>query len=181
MSKNTRKANAGFSGFGRVKRIILSDTLIEKFTPEEIEVIFAHELGHYRGGHILKNMVLGSVIIYTSFYLCSLAYSATMRQIGFYYIADIAAFPILFFYISVFGLIMLPVTNAVSRSFEREADHYALVATTSVDAFISSMEKLGAINLSEKDPHPLVEFIFYGHPSLGKRIAAAQKCGVPAK
>jgi STE24 endopeptidase len=175
MSKNTRKANAGFAGIGRSRRIILSDTLLNEFSSREIEVIFAHELGHYRGRHILKNVIFGSLVIMLSFALCGSVYSATITRMGFLHLHDIAALPILLFYLSVFSLLIMPVTNFISRGFEREADAYAIESTQDAEAFISSMRTLSSINLSDSDPHPLVEFLFHGHPSIRKRIDFARK------
>ncbi|MGL4369581.1 MAG: M48 family metallopeptidase, partial [Spirochaetota bacterium] len=175
MSKNTRKANAGFTGIGRSRRIILSDTLLENFSPDEVEVIFAHELGHLKGRHIIKNVVLSGLIIFGSFFLCGLVYEKTLFSIGYINLYDIAALPALLLYLSVFGFLIMPATNAVSRAFEREADGYAIRSTGRADAFISGMEKLGAINLADADPHPCVEFFFHGHPSLSKRISFARR------
>jgi len=175
MSKNTRKANAGFTGIGRSKRIILSDTLLSEFSSSEIAVIFAHELGHFRGRHILKNVILGSFLIFISFALCGMAYSASIARMGFLHLYDIAAFPILLFYLSIFSLLIMPLTNSISRGFEREADAYALKSTGDTESFISSMRTLSSMNLSDSDPHPIIEFLFHGHPSIKKRIDFAMR------
>ena len=175
MSKNTRKANAGFTGIGSSKRIILSDTLLERFTPDEIEVIFAHELGHFRGRHILKNIALSGVIIFSSFYICGLVYQKTLFALGFINLSDIAALPALLLYLSVFSMLIMPATNALSRLYERDADEYAIRSTGRADAFISGMKKLGEVNLADTDPHPVIEFLFHGHPSISRRIMFAEK------
>ena len=175
MSKNTKKANAGFTGIGKSKRIILSDTLLEKFTPQEIAVIFAHELGHYKKRHILKNIVFSTVIIFVTFYVCSMAYGATLAAMGFSAIHELAALPVLLLYITTAGLVLMPLTNAVSRRYEVQADEYALVMTGDSRAFISSMDKLADINMADREPHPLNEFFFYSHPSIKKRIDFARK------
>lgn len=174
MSKNTKKANAALAGFGGSRRILLSDTLLETFTPAEIEVVFAHELGHFRRKHILKNVVISGAIIFASFFLCGLFYEKTLFSLGYIDLYDIAALPALLLYLSVFGFLMMPATNAVSRMFEREADRYALETTGMSAEFIAAMEKLAQRNLADKDPRPLAEFFFYSHPSLSKRIAAAE-------
>ena len=174
MSKNTKKANAALAGFGGSRRILLSDTLLESFSPAEIEVIFAHELGHFRGRHILKNVALSGAIIFLSFFLCGLLYEKTLFSLGYISLGDIPALPALLFYLSVFGFLMMPATNAVSRMFEREADRFALEKTGMAGEFVSAMEKLAAQNLADKEPRPLVEFFFHSHPSLSKRIAAAE-------
>ncbi|HPV42287.1 MAG TPA: M48 family metallopeptidase [Spirochaetota bacterium] len=174
LSKDTKKANAGFTGIGRSKRIILSDTLIEKFSPDEIAVIFAHEMGHYKKRHIVKSIVLGTASIFLSFYLCGELYRITLAQLGYSNVYDIAAIPILFFYLTLFSLVTMPLSNALSRMYEREADRYALDATRDRDSFISSMEKLADLNLADRDPNPVTEFMFYSHPSIKKRIALAR-------
>ena len=93
---------------------------------------------------------------------------------GFSSLSDIAAIPVLLFYLTIFSLFMMPLTNYISRKYEVEADAFALSSTGDRDSFISSMEKLAAINLSDMDPHPLVEFFLYSHPSIRKRIFFAQ-------
>jgi STE24 endopeptidase len=174
MSKDTKKANAGFTGLGKSKRIILSDTLIEKFTPDEIAVVFAHEAGHYKHRHIIKNIIFSTVVIFVSFYVCSLLHSLTIKAMGFEHIYDLAALPALVFYLTLAGLIMMPVTNYISRRYEFQADEFAIRITSNADAFISTMEKLAEINLSDKSPHPVVEFFLYSHPSINRRIEFAK-------
>jgi len=174
MSKNTKKANAGFTGLGKSKRIILSDTLLEKFTPEEIAVVFAHEAGHYKHRHIIKNIIFSTVIIFASFYICSLLHSFTIKSMGFEHIYTLAALPALVFYLTLAGLIMMPVTNSISRKYEFQADEYAIKITSDIDSFVSTMEKLAEINLADKDPHPVVEFFLYSHPSIKRRIEFAK-------
>jgi len=169
MSRDTRKANAAFAGFGKTRRIILSDTLVKEFTPSEILAVFAHELGHYRKKHILKGIVSGAVILFGTFYLCSAGYDMTRASYGYMQVHDIAALPILLVYLSLSGIIIMPLSNFLSRRHEREADRYALEITGSGRAFASALERLADMNLSDRNPHPVTEFIFYSHPSIGKR------------
>jgi STE24 endopeptidase len=174
LSKDTKKANAGFTGLGKTKRIILSDTLLEKFTPEEIAVVFAHEAGHYKHRHIVKNILFSTVVIFVSFYVCSLLHSFTIKSMGFEHPYELAALPALVFYLTLSGLIMMPVTNFISRRYEFQADEFAVRITSNVDSFISTMEKLAEINLADKEPHPVVEFFLYSHPSIKRRIEFAK-------
>jgi STE24 endopeptidase len=174
MSRETKKANAGFTGIGKSKRIILSDTLIENFTPDEVAAVFAHEVGHYKKRHIIKNILLSGIVIFTSFFLCGQLYEWTLYRYGFVYIHEIAALPILFFYLSLFSIIAMPLSNYLSRSFEIEADRFSLDILEDKKSFISSMEKLAEINLADKEPHPLIEFLLYSHPSIKKRIEYAR-------
>ena len=177
MSKNSLKANAGFTGIGRSRRIILSDTLLERFTHDEIAVVFAHEMGHYLGRHIAKNIILSGALILTAFFLCGRLYSWSISALGYSSLQEIAALPVLFFYLSLFGLVLMPSTNALSRHYEREADRFAIESTGEAQIFIDAMEKLASMNLSDREPHPLVEFFFYSHPSIRKRIEAARLHG----
>jgi STE24 endopeptidase len=174
LSKDTKKANAGFTGIGRSKRIILSDTLIEQFTADEIAVVFAHEMGHYKKRHIVKSIVLGSASIFVSFFLCGELYRLTLAVMGYAHVYEIAAIPVLFLYLSLFSLVTMPLSNALSRLYEREADRFALDATRDRASFISTMEKLAEMNLADRDPNPVTEFMFYSHPSIKKRIAFAR-------
>ncbi len=177
MSKDTKKANAGFTGLGKTKRIILSDTLLENFSVDEIAVVFAHEAGHYRYRHIVKNIMFSTVVIFVSFYLCGQSYAWTVSRMGFAHIYDLAALPVLMLYLSAFGLLMMPVTNFISRRYEYQADEYALRTTRDLESFTSTMEKLAQINLSDREPHPIVEFFFYSHPSIKRRIEAVKNIG----
>ena len=179
MSKKTRKANAGFTGIGRTRRIILSDTLVENFSPREIAVIFAHEMGHYKKRHILKNLVLGAAIIFLSLRLCGYVYSATISAMGYGRIHDVAALPVLLLYLSLFSLAIMPMTNAISRRYEVQADTFALETTGDRESFITSMEKLAEQNLADRNPHPVEEFVFYSHPSIGRRVAFARGYKLP--
>ena len=174
MSKSTKKANAAFTGMGKSKRIILGDTLMEKFTPEEIEFVFAHEMGHYTKKHIAKLVLLSTVSTFLGLYLTSLLYSVTLGYFGFSASYEIAALPLLFLYLSIYGLITSPITNIFSRKYEWEADTYALETTRNKEAFISSMEKLADQNLAEKTPNKIIEFLFHSHPSITKRIEFAR-------
>jgi STE24 endopeptidase len=97
MSRDTRKANAGFTGLGKTERIILSDTLIRGFSIKEILTVFAHELGHYRRRHIIKNLLQSAVIIFASFYLCGITYRYTIPAMGFTELYEISAIRFCYF------------------------------------------------------------------------------------
>jgi len=173
LSKNTKKANAGFTGIRKSKRIILSDTLLNGFTHDEILSVFAHELGHYRRKHILKNMIIGLVLSYLGLFLAAELYKFLLPQFDFSSQHQLAALPLLTLVLIIYGFTTMPIQNIISRKFEYEADEFALVSTQNRDAFISTMEKLAITNLADKTPHPIVEFLFYSHPSIEKRIAVA--------
>lgn len=173
LSKTTKKANAAFTGIGRSKRILLGDTLMENFTSDEIETVFAHELGHYTHGHIRKGIIVGTLSIFIGLYLTSLAYAASLPWFGFTAITQLAALPLLTLWLGLYSLVTSPISNILSRKHEFEADRYAVERTGNRPAFVSTMNKLASMNLADRAPHPLVEFLFYNHPSIEKRIAAA--------
>ena len=174
MSKTTKKANAAFAGIGRSKRIILADTLLESFSEEEIEVVFAHEIGHYYHKHIIKSILLSIVTIFAGLYVSAYIYKQLLPVFGFTSITDIAALPLLGLILMLFGFLTGPINHALSRAYEREADAYALIQTKNKDAFISAMRRLSEMNLADDEPHPVVEFLFYSHPAISKRILMAE-------
>jgi STE24 endopeptidase len=174
MSKNTKKANAAFTGLGKSKRIILGDTLIDKFSEEEIESVFAHEMGHYTRKHISKLILTSTIFTFIGLYITSFLYEGSLSYFNFNSISEIAALPLLFLYLSLYGLITSPLSNMQSRKYEREADTYALQTTGNKDVFISAMENLDEQNLSDKTPNKFIEFLFHSHPSLEKRIEFAR-------
>jgi STE24 endopeptidase len=170
MSKNTKKANAAFTGIGKSKRILLGDTLLSNFSNDEIETVIAHELGHYKKKHILINIIISTLISFITFYTISVLYSNTLFVFKFESIYQIAALPLLVLWASLIGLIITPISNIISRKFEYQADLYAIESTKKHTAFISTLEKLTEQNLGDSQPHPLIEWFFYSHPSLTKRI-----------
>lgn len=175
MSKNTKKANAAFTGIGKSKRIILGDTLLDKFSNDEIETVIAHELGHFKKKHIIKNIIIGTVTSFLTLFLIAFFYDKSIAWFGFTGRIDIPALPLLSLWAMVIGLVITPLSNLISRKYEYEADDYAIASTGKPAHFIATLEKLNEQNLGDKDPHPLVEWFFYSHPSIKKRIAAINK------
>ena len=172
MSKNTKKANAAFTGIGKSKRILLGDTLLEKYSDDEIETVIAHELGHYKRKHIIKNIIIGTVSSFLTLFLISYFYQLSLKWFGFSEITKIAALPLLSLWAMLIGLIQTPLSNLLSRKFEYEADEYAITSTGKADAFKATLEKLTEQNLGDKEPHPFVEWYFYSHPSIKNRLSA---------
>ena len=175
LSKTTKKANAGFTGIGKSKRIILGDTLMQHFSDDEVETVFAHELGHYVHGHIWKNILVGTLSIYAGLFITSKLYFLSLGWFGFSSVDQLAALPLLALWLGVYSLVTSPFSNVLSRKYEFEADRYALDRTGNASAFMSTMRKLAEMNLADTAPHPVVEFLFYSHPSIEKRIRAAEK------
>jgi len=172
-SQKTKKANAAFVGWGRTKRVILADTLKDKYSFDEIEVILAHEFAHYRLKHLSKLILVNSSVIMFSFYIIFISSEHSLSIFGLRSLWDIAALPVILIYFVILGIIMQPFENYISRRLERNADLMALKVTSKKDAFISMMEKLASQNLSHRNPHPLIKFLFFDHPPVDERIAMA--------
>lgn len=174
LSKTTQKANAYFCGLGRTRRVVLSDTLIRNFTPDEVTAVVAHEAGHCKRKHIWRGILFNMGVSLASFYLGWRGLVFLSPRVGLKEAADVAGFPLLALVVILFGVLMMPIVNVFSRSLEREADDFALSATRAKDVFVSCMRKLAIVNLSNPDPHPLIEFFLYSHPSIRKRIERAE-------
>jgi len=174
MSKRTNAANAGLTGMGSTRRIVLGDTLIQEFTPDEIETVLAHELGHQVHQDILLGITFGSLINLVGLFLASLVLRWGAAVMGAAGPADPAALPLFGLVLGAFGLVTTPLTAGWSRWRERLADQYALESTHNPSAFASALARLANQNLSETNPEPWVEFLLYSHPALSKRIAMAE-------
>jgi STE24 endopeptidase len=174
MSKRTKQANAGLTGLGNTRRIILGDTLLNEFTPDEIETVMAHELGHQVNKDIPLGILFGSVITMLGLYLASVGLNWGVTYFNFDSVADIAAFPLLVLVLGLFGLVTMPLENGFSRWRERRADEYALGLTQNGIAYASALKRLANQNLADTDPEAWVEWLLYSHPALGKRIAMAE-------
>jgi len=172
MSKNTKKANAAFTGLGKTKRIILGDTLLESYSTEEIETVIAHEIGHFKKKHIVKNIIIGTASSFLTLFIIALLYQNSISWFGFDSITQVSALPLLALWSMLIGIIQSPLGNVLSRKFEYEADEYAVIETKNPLAFKNTLEKLTDQNLGDKEPHPFVEWFFYSHPSIKNRINA---------
>ncbi len=172
MSKNTRKANAAFTGLGKSKRILLGDNLLDNYSEDEIETVIAHELGHYKKKHIVKNIIIGTASSFFTLFIIAELYKSSLPWFGFHSINQVAALPLLTLWGMVISLMINPLTNMLSRKYEYEADEYAISSTGKPEAFKHTLTKLTDQNLGDKDPHPFVEWFFYSHPSIKNRLAA---------
>lgn len=173
MSRRTKAANAALTGIGNTRRIVLGDTLIDEFSTDEIETVLAHELGHHVHRDIPFLIAFSTVSTTLSLYLASLALDWAIGYFGFTGPADVAAFPALGLILGAYGLVTMPLDNAVSRWRENMADDYALQSTGKREAFASAFTRLANQNLGEVDPEKWVVWLFYSHPPLGERIAKA--------
>lgn len=173
----TRKANAALAGVGRTRRVLVSDTLLEQFTPEEIETVLAHELGHQRHHHLGKMLLLsgpGSWIAFTAVEQGSRWWTARLGVEG---LADPAGFPMLLLSLFLVGLAGMPLQHALSRRFEWQADRFAVALTRRPTAFAAALRKLGELNLADPAPPRWIEWLFYDHPAIHRRIRAAESAG----
>jgi len=174
-SKKTLKANAAFVGWGKTRRVILADTLKDKYSHDEIEVILAHEFAHYRLRHLFKLILTNSLATVLIFYLIFKTNSYVLAVFGLSSLSDLAALPVVLIYFVIFGIVMQPFENYVSRRLERNADRMALLVTGMREAFVSMMDKLAAQNLADRAPHPLIKFFFFDHPPVDERIRMAKE------
>jgi STE24 endopeptidase len=175
LSSKGTTANAMLAGLGKTKRIILSDTLLQQYTPEETEVILAHELGHHLHRDIPKLIAVQTAMFLLAFFLANLVLRASLIPLDLQGIDDVAAFPILLLSLGAFGLIVTPLINAYSRYLETSADEAALELTADPQAFITAMTKLTDQNLAVAAPSRWVELLFYDHPSYTKRVGLARR------
>lgn len=174
LSRRTTAANAGLAGLGNTRRIILGDTLIDEFTPDEIETVLAHELGHHVHKDIPIGILVESVITFVGLFIAYMALGRGAELMGFNGQKDVAAMPLLILVMGFYGLLTMPLGNAYSRWRERLADAFAIKITGSSSAYASALTRLANQNLADADPEPWVEFLLYSHPALGKRIAVAE-------
>ncbi|MFB3814436.1 MAG: M48 family metallopeptidase [Terriglobales bacterium] len=175
LSAKTKKANAALTGLGNTRRIILADTLLENYTDDEIEAVLAHELGHHVYNHIGRSIVVQAVISFVGFWASARVLHYAVRTQMFQSVSDFANLPLLALVSTTMALVLLPALNAWSRHNERQADRYAFASIPSVVPFITSMNKLAAQNLAERQPSRIVEWLFHSHPSIARRIAAAEQ------
>jgi Zn-dependent protease with chaperone function len=175
LSRRTKAANAALTGIGNTRRIILGDTLISEFTPDEIETVLAHELGHHVHRDLPILIAIGTVTSALGLYLASLALSWAATAFGLTGVADAAGLPALMLIMGAYGLLTMPLENGFSRWRESMADDYALSATGKNEAFASAFTRLANQNLSDAEPEGWVVWLFYDHPPLGERIDKARQ------
>jgi STE24 endopeptidase len=177
LSEKSKKANAALTGLGTTRRIILADTLLDNYAPEEIEAVLAHELGHHVHRHILKSILVQAGITLLGFWLANFVLHYAVDHHMFEELSDFANLPLLAITATLLSLLLMPALNAYSRYNERQADRYAFESIASVEPFISSMNKLAQQNLAERTPAKWIELLFHSHPAISRRVAAAEEWG----
>ena len=176
-SKRTKHTNAYFTGIGKVKRIVLYDTLIEKMTKEEIISVLAHEAGHWKKKHVLKHIVVTEVIALIAIYIAYHVLQGSFLLELFHIEKDslLAKLIVLGFIGSIVSFPFSPLFNYVSRKHENEADKFSYEMTGNAESMISALVKLSKDNLSNLHPHRLYALFHYSHPPVLERIRWIRK------
>jgi STE24 endopeptidase len=173
-SKRSRHSNAFFTGFGKFRKIVLFDTLLQQLTEPELEAVLAHEIGHYRRKHILKFLLLSAGMALAAFYLLSvLAQQPWFFEAFGFRSENIVPALLLFALLSGLGSFWLsPLLNMWSRRYEYQADAFAAKAMKESESLVGALRKLNEKNLSNLTPHPLYSGFYYSHPTLLEREQA---------
>ncbi|KAF0095764.1 MAG: STE24 endopeptidase [Puniceicoccaceae bacterium 5H] len=178
-SKRSRHSNAFFTGFGSFRRIVLFDTLVEQLEAEQLEAVLAHEIGHYRCGHIPKRLIWAAASLFAMFAVLGwlLGQPWFVEAFGFAYAEGVLG-PTLLMVGLLSGLVTFwfnPLSNQMSRKHEYEADAFARNAMENRPGpLIGALRALTSKNLSNLTPHPLYSAFYYSHPTLMERERALQ-------
>jgi STE24 endopeptidase len=174
----TAQANAAVMGLGRTKRVAISDTLIDQYTPEEIELVMAHELGHQRHNDVWRLYTFQGMALLAVFALAAGLFSLLVPVLDYVNITDPAALPLLLTVFFVAGLPAMPLLSWFSRRREKAADAYALEVSGNPEVFISAMTRLTDQNLAEARPSGWLERLGQDHPSYEDRVKMAEDYSV---
>ncbi len=169
-SSQGNEGNAYFTGVGGSTRIVLYDTLLTNYAPEELDTILAHEMGHWASWHIWKGLALSWVLAPFGLCLVHILMRQFMPRWGIRSIADVASFPLLLLIVMLLTTAALPLQNWQSRRWETEADRISLAATGDREAFARTFVRLAQQNLSDPSPPQLVEGVFATHPAPARRV-----------
>jgi STE24 endopeptidase len=174
--KRSKHTNAYFTGIGKTKRIVLYDTLLSSHTPDEIVAVLAHEIGHWKKKHILKQlsfMIVASLILLYFVYLI-INWPMLYKTFGLSYQPVYAGLFLVSLYLSAAGFFLSPAGAAITRRYEREADRMAFELTGTAKPLIAALKRLAKDNLTNLHPHPLYVWFYYSHPPLIERIEYLQ-------
>lgn len=173
LGSRTRRANAALVGLGATRRILLSDTLLEAYSDDEIEVVLAHELAHHVHHDIRTGLAFESLVVVAGLGAADVTVRLLAPRTGVTGPDEPAALPLVALAAAVISVLLLPLANALSRRNERRADRFALALTKHPAAFISAIRRLGAQNLAEEHPSRLTYHLFHTHPTVEERVRAA--------
>jgi STE24 endopeptidase len=170
--KRSKHTNAYFTGIGKTKRIVLFDTLLESHPEEEILAVLAHEVGHWKRKHVLKQIILLEVLSFAIFYIVSKLFKWPLLYQTFGFEEPTAYIGIFLVgaLLSPLGYFAQPLESAISRRFEREADDFVLELTKTAEPMRNALKRLASDNLANLIPHPLYAWFYYSHPPLVERI-----------
>jgi len=174
-SRRTTALNAYVSGFGRTRRIVLYDTLLRDATPQEVELVVAHELGHVKAHDVRDGTLagaLGAAAAVCALYL--VLTSGLVARAGADGAHDPRVLGLVLFAVAALSFLSAPAQTLVSRRVEARADVHSLDLTGDVATFVEAEKRLARTNLSDLDPHPLVYALFFTHPTAPERIALAR-------
>ena len=173
-SKRSDKSNAFFTGFGRHKRIVLFDTLVEKHTNSELVAVLAHEIGHYKQGHIIQGLVISILHAGFVFFLLFIFLDSPGLYDAFFMDQQSIYAGLLFFSLlyTPVELFLGTVIQGLSRKHEFDADRWAVETVDEPQSLATGLKRLSADNLSNLDPHPMYVFLNYSHPPLLQRLRA---------
>jgi len=176
-SKRSSKANAFFTGFGAYKRIVLFDTLVEKFSVPEVVSVLAHEMGHFKKKHIHKGIVFSLITAGVMFWVFSF-FNGNMQLLSVFGFTVPSVYAALIAFSFLYSPVSMAVSvwfNSLSRKYEYEADFYA--ARFDAAAMINALKKLSVENLSNLTPAKIKVFLEYSHPPVLERIRAIRSLG----
>jgi STE24 endopeptidase len=182
-SKRSRHSNAYFSGIGKVKRIVLFDTLIQQMSEDEILGVLAHEAGHWKKKHVLKMIAVAEVLSLAVAYIAFRVLQAHFLD-GIFSIQDPTFFSsivILGFLFSIVSPPFTPLFSYFSRRHENEADSFAAELTANAESLATALIKLSKENLSNLHPHPLYAKIYYSHPPVVERVKRLREAGMTGR
>jgi len=174
-SKQSSKVNAYVTGLLGTKRIVLYDNLIDNFTTDEIRFVLGHEMGHYVMNHVWKGLLAAILFILFALWLTNKTIYPVINRFKtrfkFNQLSDIASLPLIILYFTIISFIFDPITNGLSRHFEHQADMFGMnISGVSGEVAAKAFDKLSVYNLADPDPNPIIEFWFYDHPALKKRM-----------
>lgn len=176
-SRRSNHSNAYFTGFGRSRRIVLYDTLIEQLTPEELEGVLAHEIGHWKKKHILGHYLRALLFLAAGFCFLNqmISWEALYSAFGLVPGETSGILVIGLFFLPPLGFLLTPLFSGITRRQEYQADSYAAALTGTPDPLKEALMKLSRGNLSNLIPHPLYSFFYYSHPTVAERIKHLEK------
>jgi STE24 endopeptidase len=173
-SAKTTEVNAYFTGFGGARRIVLYDTLLADYTPDQVEVVLAHEMGHWHYQHVLLGLLVTGAAGWIGLFGLRWLLNRTWRRLGLSGPADVAGLPYIIAVIAIVTTLALPIYNGFSRYAERQADYFSLVVSRKPEVFIELFQKFAVQNLSVVDVPVWEKLVFYTHPPIVERVHMAE-------